>query len=173
MTTDPTTISGRVNRADGPESLRDVTSAAWPDDGQRAANLFAWIPRDAHSTDRTAATRAGQTAHTIASFLADHSDEPANTSANPALWQAFARSLAPYVGAMVGDGTGVEGFEPLDGPGSQMRRRAPLFAAMSKDNDANQSLDQCRLGASAYLRDGIRESRSGRTNTGRQRGTTG
>lgn len=41
---------------------------------------------------------------------------------------------------MVGDGTGVEGFEPLDGPGSQMRRRAPLFAAMTKDNDANQVL---------------------------------
>ncbi|GAT05108.1 uncharacterized protein RMCFA_5219 [Mycolicibacterium fortuitum subsp. acetamidolyticum] len=90
MTTDPTTISERVNRACGPEFLRDVTSAAWPDDGRRAANLFAWIPRDAHSTDRTAATRAGQTAHTIDSFLAYHSVEPANTSDNPAVWQAFA-----------------------------------------------------------------------------------
>ncbi|MFV8172718.1 hypothetical protein [Mycolicibacterium peregrinum] len=138
--TDPTTISERVNRADGPEFLRDVTSAAWPDDGQRAAELFAWIPRDAHSTDRTAATRAGQTAHAIASVLADHSDVPANTSANPVLWQAFARSLAPYVGAMVGDATGVEGFDSLDGPGSQMRRTAALFAAMTKDNDANQVL---------------------------------
>ena len=138
--TDPTTISERVNRADGPEFLRDVTSAAWPDDGQRAAELFAWIPRDAHSTDRIAATRAGQTAHAIASFIADDKGEPPNTPANPPLWQAFARSLAPYVGAMVGDATGVEGFEPLDGPGSQMRRTAALFAAMTKDNDANQVL---------------------------------
>lgn len=138
--TDPTTISERVNRADGPEFLRDVTSAAWPDDGQRAAELVVWIPRDAQSTDRTAATRAGQTAHAIASFIADNKGEPPNTPANPPLWQAFARSLAPYVGAMVGDATGVEGFDSLDGPGSQMRRTAALFAAMTKDNDANQVL---------------------------------
>ncbi|WP_205879987.1 hypothetical protein [Mycolicibacterium peregrinum] len=138
--TDPTTISERVNRADGPEFLRDVTSAAWPDDGQRAAELVVWIPRDAQSTDRTAATRAGQTAHAIASFIADNKGEPPNTPPNPPLWQAFARSLAPYVGAMVGDATGVEGFDSLDGPGSQMRRTAALFAAMTKDNDANQVL---------------------------------
>ena len=138
--TDPATVSARVNRADGPKFLRDITSAAWPDDGQRAADLFAWIPRDAHSTDRAAATRAGQTAHAIGAFIADNRDVPANPSANPALWQAFAHSLAPYVGAMVGDGTGVEGFAPLDSPGSQMRRSAALFATMTNDNDANQVL---------------------------------
>ncbi|MEW2477974.1 hypothetical protein AB0876_00115 [Mycobacterium sp. NPDC049093] len=138
--TDPATISDRVNRADGPEFLRDITSAEWPDDGRRAAELFVWIPRDAHSTDRTAATRAGQTAHAIASFIADNKGEPVNTPANPPVWQAFARSLGPYVGAMVGDATGVEGFDSLDGPGSQMRRTAALFAAMTKDNDANQVL---------------------------------
>lgn len=135
---DPATISDRIAGSDGPEFLRDITAAAWPDDGRRAADLFAWIPRDAQSTDLSAATRAGQTAHAIASFIADAGDEPENAPANPALWQAFAHSLAPYVGAMVSDPTGVVGFEPLDGPGSQMRRTAALFAAMTKDDDANQ-----------------------------------
>jgi hypothetical protein len=136
--TDTTAIADRVTGPDGQTFLRDITAASWKDDGHRAAELFAWVPRDAQSTDRTAATRAGETAHAVASFLADNRESFASAPANPALWQAFAQSLAPYLGAMVGDESGVAGFEPLDGTGSQMRHTTSMFAAMAKNVDANR-----------------------------------
>ncbi len=40
---------------------------------------------------------------------------------------------------MVGDESGVTGFEPLDGPNSQVRHTAALFAAMTKNADANKT----------------------------------
>lgn len=137
--TDAVAIGDRVAGPDGQAFLWEITSASWGDDGRRAAELFARIPRDAQSTDQASATRAGQTAHAIASFLADDREKIASAPANPALWQAFAQALVPYIGAMVGDAAGVAGFEPLDDPGSQMRRTASLFAAMTKDSEANQT----------------------------------
>jgi hypothetical protein len=140
--TDTFAIADRVTQPDGQAFLSEITSASWDDDGRRAAELFTWVPRDAQSPDRVAATRAGETAHAIASFLADERDKLAEVPANPALWQAFARSLVPYLGAMVGDGTGVVGFEPLDGPDSQMRRTTSLFAAMAKHSEADRILTE-------------------------------
>lgn len=136
--TDSTAIAARVTGPDGQTFLREITSAAWKDNGRRAGELFAWIPRDAQSTDQEAAIRAGQTAQAIASFIADESQTIADTPANPALWQAFAASLTPYLGAMVGDDHGVAGFTPLDSFDSEMRHTAALFAAMHKDPDANR-----------------------------------
>jgi hypothetical protein len=140
--TDTSAIADRVTGSDGQAFLRDITTASWNDDGRRAAELFAWIPRDAQSTDRTAATRAGKTAHAIASFLADEREKIAGAPANPALWQAFAQSLIPYLGAVVGDNNGVVGFEPLDGPNSQMRHTTSMFAAMAKHTEANRTLTE-------------------------------
>ncbi len=79
--------------------------------GARAGELFAWIPQDAHSEDSAAAIRAGETAHAIASFIADDKDALAGTPGNPGLWRSCARSLVPYIGAMAGDLQGVSGFE--------------------------------------------------------------
>lgn len=135
---DTAAIAGRVTGPGGQGFLRDITVASWDDDGRRAGELFAWIPRDAESTDRAKATRAGKAANAIASFVADSRDTIATIPANPALWQAFSRSLVPYLGAMVGDDTGVAEFSPLDGLDSQMRRTAAMFAAMAKDNEANR-----------------------------------
>jgi hypothetical protein len=140
--TDTAAIADRVTGPDGQAFLRDITTASWDDDGHRAAELFAWVPRDAQSTDRAAATRAGQTAHAIASFLADEREKIAGAPANPALWQAFAQSLVPYLGAMVGDDSGVVGFEALDGPGSQMRHTTSMFATMAKNADANRTVTE-------------------------------
>jgi hypothetical protein len=134
---EPAAVAERVTGSDGQAFLRDITTASWNDDGRRAAELFAWIPRDAQSTDRSVATRAGETAHAIASFLADEREKIADAPANRALWQAFAQSLVPYLGAMVGDDSGVVGFEPLDGPNSQMRQTTSVFAAMAKHTEAN------------------------------------
>lgn len=136
--TDVAAISDLVTGPDGQKFLRDITTAPWDDDGRRAAEVFAWIPRDGQSTDHATATRAGEAAHAIASFVTDNRDTIASAPANPALWQAFARSLIPYLGAMVGDDNGVAGFTPLDGLDSQMRRTAAMFAAMAKDNEANR-----------------------------------
>jgi hypothetical protein len=136
--TDVSAIADRVTGPDGQNFLRQIVSASWDDGGRRAGELFGWIPRDAGSTDQVTATRAGQTAHAIASFLADERDISAGTPANPALWQAFAQSMVPYLGAAVGDESGVSAFAPLDGLDSQMRRTAALFAAMTKEPDANR-----------------------------------
>lgn len=137
--TDPVAIAEKLVGSDGEAFLWDLTTTSWDDGGRRAAELFAWIPRDALSTDRTTASRAGAAAHSIASFLADEREKIADAPANPALWQAFAQSLVPYLGAMVGDESAVGGFEPLDDPASQMQRTASLFAAMTKDADADRA----------------------------------
>lgn len=136
--TDTVAIAERVTGPEGQNFLREITAAAWTDDGRRAGDLFSWIQRDAESTDRAIAVQAGATAHSVASFLADDRDALANAPANPALWRAFAHSLAPYLGPMVGDAIGIAGFEPLDGTASQMRRTASLFATMTKNADANR-----------------------------------
>lgn len=138
--TDTAAIVERVTGPDGQAFLREITSASWKDDGRRAAELFAWIPRDASSTDHAAADRAGKTAHAIAAFLADNRESFASAPANPALWQAFAQSLVPYLGAMVGDDSGVVGFEALDGSGSQMRHTTSMFAAMTKNSESDRIL---------------------------------
>ncbi|MFN6549141.1 hypothetical protein ACP6C7_05940 [Mycolicibacterium septicum] len=137
--TDTVAIAEKITGSNDQSFLWDITAASWDDDGRRAAELFAWVPRDALSTDRTTATRAGAAAHAIASFLADEREKVAGTPANPALWQAFAQSLVPYLGAMVADESGVAGFEPLDDPESQMRRTVSLFAAMTKEADAHRT----------------------------------
>lgn len=131
-------IAEKVTGSGSRPFLKDITTTAWADGGHRPADLFAWIQRDAQSTDHATAFRAGATAHAVASFLADDRDALVNAPANPALWQAFAHSLAPYLGPMVGDASGIAGFEPLDGTASQMRRTASLFATMMKNADANR-----------------------------------
>lgn len=144
--TDTAAIADRVSGPNGKAFLRDITSASWNDDGQRAAELFAWIPREAQSTDRAKATRAGKAAQAIASFIADERDTIAAAPANPALWQAFAQSLVPYLGAMVGDDSGVTGFHRLDGLNSQMRHTTSMFAAITHKADANRILTEAASG---------------------------
>lgn len=137
--TDAASVAERVTGPGGQDFLRDIGSAPWGDDGRRAADLFAWVPEDARSTDRVARERAGKTAHAIASFVADNREVVLGAPTNTALWQSFAQALAPYVGAMVGDGSGVAGFEPLDGTGSQMRRTVSIFAAFTRGGDAGSA----------------------------------
>jgi hypothetical protein len=147
--TDRSTIVGIVTGPQGQKFLRDITAAKWNDEGGRAAELFAWIPHDAQSPDLSIATSAGQTAHAIASFLSgdDASDDPNNSS----LWQMFARSLIPYLGATVGDPLGVAGFAPLDELDTEMRHSAAIFTAITKDAEANRAYtDAARKLAQVY-----------------------
>jgi hypothetical protein len=136
---DTVVVADRVTGPDGRAFLREITTAAWDDGGQRAAAIFAWIPRDATSADPISATQAGQTAHAIASFLADDRDAVRNAPANSALWQSFSQSLIPYLGAATGDAASTSGFEPLDDVDSKMNRTTSLFAAMTEDAEANRT----------------------------------
>jgi hypothetical protein len=130
-------VAGRITGPDGQEFLRDITYAAWDDQGRRAAELLAWIPQTAQSSDPVTAERAGTTAHAVAAFLADERETIVDAPANPRLWQAFADGLIPYLGAMVGDERGIDGFEPLDGLESQMPRTLSLFAAIATRTEAD------------------------------------
>jgi hypothetical protein len=136
--TSPAAIADLVRGPDGQAFLREITTYSWEDGGRRAGDLFAWIPRDAKSIHQADATRAGETAHVIASFLADERTMIAGAPPNPALLQAFSASLTPYLGAAVGDDSGTSGFLPLDGLGSPMRRTTAMFAAMTHGVDADR-----------------------------------
>jgi hypothetical protein len=136
--TSPTAIADLVRGPDGQAFLRGITTYSWEDGGQRAGELFTWIPQDAKSVRQADATRAGETAHAIASFLADERTMIAGAPPNSALLQAFSVSLTPYLGAAVGDDSGTAGFLPLDGLGSPMRRTTALFAAMKHSLDADR-----------------------------------
>jgi hypothetical protein len=136
--TSPTAIADLVRGPDGQAFLREITTYSWEDGGHRAGELFAWIPQDAKSVQQADATRAGETAHAIASFLADERSMIAGAPSNPALQQAFSASLTPYLGAAVGDDNGTAGFLPLDGLGSPMRRTTALFAEMTHSVDADR-----------------------------------
>lgn len=152
--TAPKATHDRLTGDNGVAFLEEVVRHQWEDDGRQAAELLAWIPRDAGSSDRAVATRAGETAHAVASFLADLRESLTDAPANNALWQAFANTLIPYLGALVGDETGVTGFKPLDGPKSPeslMRRTSSLFAAFVKHAEANTALtDAAKERAARY-----------------------
>ena len=137
---DPAAISERITNPGGRVFLRKIISTSWNDNGRRAAELFAWVPRDSRSPDQATAARAGNTAHALMSFLADEQEDLSTAPANPALWQAFAQSIVPYLGAMVGDNSEVAGFAPLDPPDSAMHRSATLFVTLTKDTDAGRIL---------------------------------
>jgi hypothetical protein len=139
---DTAAIADRITGPDGQAFLREITTAAWDHDGREAAELFAWIPGDATSANQASASRAGTTAHAIASFLADNRQALIGAPANSALWQAFSQSLVPYLYAMVGDSAGTRGFEPLDDVDSAMKRTTSLFATMTKDPAANRSFTE-------------------------------
>lgn len=152
---DPAAVADIVNGEGGQDFLREITSFAWDDDGRTAAEVFAWIPRDANSTDSTTATRAATTARSIATFLAD-TPKPADAEstdqqpANPALWHAYSATLVPYLGAMVG-GDDVTGFKPVDGLESRMPNTKTLFGTLiTQDGDDHTFRDAADHQALAY-----------------------
>lgn len=144
---DSEAVSAAVQAPDGPAFLEDIATYPWDDGGRGAAEYFSWVAEDAQSNDQAAASRAGETARDIASFVADKRDELANAPANPFLWQAFSDSLVPYLGALVGDETRVRGFDALDGLDSPMRTTTALFASMSErsvQSFASDAADRAR-----------------------------
>lgn len=106
--------------------LTNLSTYKWPDGGLRAGELFNWIPPDAGSADATVATRAGDAAHALASFLGKHESgllsvhtgwfglkHRAVGSLNPRLVQGYAAALIPFQGVLACDPAESHGFKPL------------------------------------------------------------
>ncbi|MCV7160539.1 TPR repeat region-containing protein [Mycolicibacterium brisbanense] len=122
----------------GQDFLHDVTRHAWADNGQAAGSLFEWTKDSTGSEGRLAA----ETAETYGKYLGVNGEKlldlPGHHSigeTNPKLVQAFAHGLAPYQEAMVGERNG-NGFDPLDGLGTNLDNTRKLFAVIDSNPDA-------------------------------------
>jgi hypothetical protein len=138
-----------ITGPDGDQFLHDISTYKWGADSRRVTDLFTWIPREATSTDVREKTSAGETAHAIASFLADNShdlmggekgSQASIGAVNPELTQTYADVVIPYLSAMVGDDAGTAGFRPLDGLQGPMPRTAAVFGVLATDSTAGSRL---------------------------------
>lgn len=115
--------------------LDQITTFSWADGGASAGETFAWISRDATSANTDVATRAGEAAHGIATYLADQ-QSTADAERNPKLTQTYAEALAPFQGAMIGDVSRTRGFTPMvTGSGDFVPVRR-VFSWIGTDQDA-------------------------------------
>jgi hypothetical protein len=123
---DPIAVHDALLGPQGQDFLSNITTHDWPDDGARAGEIFAWIARDAASSDPATSTRAGEAAHALASFLSGHSSQLLDISTgwfgldhttagnlNPKLVQAYSAALVPFQGALACYSGDVRGFESL------------------------------------------------------------
>jgi hypothetical protein len=101
----------------GPQYLKEISIAEWPDRGQEIARRLTWIGTQANLLNVSdEAHRAGQAAHALARFLSkEHGslrDIPSGWfklqhktigALNPQLVNGYAAALIPYQHVMVGD----------------------------------------------------------------------
>jgi hypothetical protein len=145
---------------DGPAFLNEISTYDWPDDGAKAGEYFVWIGRDATSTDPSTATLAGESAHSLADYLAGRRGELTSIShgflglahspigeMNPKLVAAFAAALTPYQGAMAGNDDGVRGFGRLGDSAGDFSSARSIFAVLATEPDSG-----ARFVESAYDR---------------------
>jgi hypothetical protein len=132
----------------GHDFINRVTTHSWSDGGAAAAAALSWIARDANSTDAQTAERAGRAARVIAAYLADDQEKltKALRGHNPELVAGYSLILSPFQGALVADGSGIRGFEPLDDYGDYSRARG-IFTVIGSDTAASQAFT-----ATAYQR---------------------
>ncbi|MCG5432372.1 hypothetical protein LV457_08700 [Mycobacterium sp. MYCO198283] len=146
--TDPTAVQQLLTSPDSASFLTGISTYAWPDDGARAGQAFAWIARDAASGDDETATRAGESAHALATYVAGHVDELTSVrygflgllrssvgAVNPALVRAWATALTPFQLAMVGDASPAPGFTALD-PSDSYAALRQVFGIVFTDKQA-------------------------------------
>lgn len=136
--------------SDGQEYLRAVSKYEWDDGGQAFARRLGWISGGATSLEQAVAERAGESAHSISTFLASNKDGLKRLSTgwfglqhrsvgqvNPELVSGYASALAPYQGALVGDFSGVRGFKGLaDSPGGELAAARDIFTVIGTGTDA-------------------------------------
>jgi hypothetical protein len=142
--TSPESVHALLTGPNGNQFLRDISTYKWGAGSGRVTELFTWIPRNATSPDVQKRTTAGETAHAIAGFLADRSNDLSGDKSigvvNPQLTQTYTDVVIPYLGAMVGDDAGTSGFQPLDGLDGPMPRTAAVFGVLRTDSTAGSRL---------------------------------
>ncbi|WP_319449191.1 MULTISPECIES: EspA/EspE family type VII secretion system effector [unclassified Mycobacterium] len=136
----------------GKNFLHDIAVHNWSDDGSAAKNLTDWVDDSAHSSNVEEATRAGETANAVATFVGEKKDDLMNVALfgdttvgerNPHLIQGWAEALAPYQEAMVGDDSTVKGFGVLGDPANGNYDLARnVFAVMDSDPTAAQNFNK-------------------------------
>lgn len=135
----------------GQEFLEDIAVHEWTDDGQAAKGLTDWIDDAANGDDPVMDRLAGETAHSVASFVGENHDELKNIDGlfgnsvgdrNPNLVQGWAEALAPYQEAMIGDGD-APGFGLLDGQkDGDYQQARNVFAIMNTDPTASENFSK-------------------------------
>lgn len=144
----------------GQQFLTDLHTHVWADtptsieNRQSTHTLLDWIADDAHSSNDAVATRAGAAAHALAVNLDANHDrylhppgspfgaEPNAANLNPQLISADAIALAPYQDALVGDLTGVKGFEKIGMTGEgDLHAARNVFAVIDSDPGAAKAFN--------------------------------
>ncbi|WP_233272150.1 hypothetical protein [Mycolicibacterium smegmatis] len=150
---------------DADEFLYNISTYAWDDDGEHAAELFHWIPSAAESLDTQTAGRAGATAHSIAAFLVEKDQQLLNITSglfgrdhttvggrNPELVRSFADALAPFQGALVCDDRDVRGFDLFEPCDDALLPARSVFAVISTDAEAASTFsDAARARIRTYV----------------------
>ncbi|WP_142386897.1 hypothetical protein [Mycobacterium hubeiense] len=167
---DPATVHELLVGSDGVQFLAEISKYDWPDNGAKAAGYFMWIKRDATSGDGRTAVRAGETAHVIASFLADNRNDLEGIShgflglqhssvgeINPDLVSAYASALTPYQVSMADDDA-VDGFKPL----GDLAASRDVFVVIATGRDAGtQFIDSAYERAAGVAADAARQACTG------------
>lgn len=158
-----------------------MSTHKWPDGGQEAAAYFDWIPQQARSSNLATSQKAGETAHTLAVFLADHrealeavdnglfglSKAPVG-EVNPRLVAAYGAALIPYLPAIAGS-DGSPGFPPFQhSTPEDFAKARNVFAVIATNPEAGrefveQASEDAKRIAAAATHDAC-EPESGRDN---------
>jgi hypothetical protein len=144
----------------GQQFLTDLHTHVWADtptateNRQSTHTLLDWIADDAHSPNEEVAKRAGAAAHALAVNLdANHDQylhppgspfgaEPNAANLNPELISADSLALEPYQDALVGDTTGVKGFDPIGDPGDgDLHAARNVFGVIDSDPGAAKAFN--------------------------------
>lgn len=158
---DHTSVTAEMTDAEtGQQFLTDLHTHVWADTGTATENrqsthsLLDWIADDAHSPNEAVATQAGAAAHALAVNLdANHEKylhppgspfgaEPNAANLDPELISADAIALAPYQDALVGDTSGVKGFEKIGATGDgDLHAARNVFAVIDSDPGAAKAFN--------------------------------
>lgn len=153
--TEPSAVHQFLTDDDATSALQRISTYDWPDEGARTATYFDWIGPDATSSDPAVATRAGESAHAIATFLADKKSELGSIS--PKLVAAYAAALTPFQAAMVGDDEGVHGFGTLGQPEDLSSAHAVFDVIATNPEAGRQFVDSAYDRAAAVAADAARK----------------
>lgn len=154
----PETAHDRLTSSDGNTFLEEISTYKWSDVGQAAASYFDWIPREAQPSDPTTSQQAGETAHTLAVFLADHREtleavpdglfgvrKAPVGEVNPQLVAAYGAALIPYLPAIAGSDDS-PGFPPFEhSTPEDFAKARNVFAVIATNPDSGREfIDQAR-----------------------------